>query len=169
MISAISLGQDPDDAREQMRQLHYLNELESIGDTIDKNLSELVIKQMGLGVDFSQQGWQDLDSFYGKVSDNMLIAETVFATGDRIIAQKLLRHEVEIDKVERELRDRHFERLNAGLQESFETSSIHLDMLSYLQRINGSVCKVAQGVLEKERQQTDSRPEYSEPPDTETV
>ena len=46
-------GLDRDDASEQMRQLRYLNELENIGDIIDKNLSELVTKKIRNRVEFS--------------------------------------------------------------------------------------------------------------------
>ena len=141
-------GLDSADASEQMRQLRYINELETIGDIIDNNLSELVCKKIHKGVDFSQDGEAELNTFYEKVTENMLIAETAFAARDEMLARKLLRHKERINGIERELRDRHFERLNAGLSEAHETSAIHLDVLTHLKRINSSVSHIAYALLQ---------------------
>lgn len=136
------------DADEQMRQLRYLTELETIGDIIDKNISELVLKKIRLGAEFSQDGGAELEDFYKKVSENIVIAETAFTTQDRTLAQQLIRHKQRIDQFERELRDRHFARLNTGLVESYETSAIHLDLLTHLKRINSCVTHAAYAILQ---------------------
>lgn len=141
-------GLDRDDAAEQMRQLRYLNELESIGDVIDKNLCELVLKKIRSRSSFSDDGWAELEDFYRKVAENLLIADTAFTTGDRDLAQTLLRHKERINAHERELRDSHFKRLNAGEIASHETSAIHLDLLSQLKRINSCVSHVAYSILQ---------------------
>ena len=141
-------GLDQDDAAEQMRQLRYLNELETIGDVIDKNLCELVLKKIRTRASFSDEGWTELDDFYRKIAENLLIADTAFTTRDRALAQTLLRHKERINEYERELRDRHFERLNAGQIASHETSAIHLDLLSQLKRINSCVSHVAYSILQ---------------------
>lgn len=139
--------QDQDDADEQMRQLRYVSELETIGDIIDKNICQLVIKKIRLGVDFSEEGERELDDFYNRVAENLTIAETAFTTRDQQFAQQLLRHKESLNRYETELRDRHFARLNAGLAESHETSAIHLDLLIHLKRINSSLSHVAYAIL----------------------
>ena len=144
----LSLGEDPAQAREQMRQLRYLTELETIGDIIDKNLAELVIKKHKLNVDFSRDGWQELDSFYGKVLETMTLAEAAFASRDPMLAQQLLHHKERIKQEEEDLRNRHFARLNAGQTQSHETSAIHLDILTHLKRINSCVTHVAFAILD---------------------
>jgi phosphate:Na+ symporter len=148
LTRSLSFDADTRDSAEQMRQLRYLNELETIGDIIDKNLSELVIKKIKLGVDFSREGREELDDFYRKVCENLLIAETAFTTRDAILAQRLLTHKQYIRDYERTLRDRHFTRLKAGLAESHETSAIHLDLLTYLKRINSHVSHVGYAILD---------------------
>lgn len=139
---------DSDGASEQMRQLRYLNELENIGDIIDKNLSELVVKKIKIGAEFSTEGWRELDEFHGKVAENMLIADTAFTTGNRALAQQLLNHKERVNQYERELRDAHFARLRAGLDASHESSAVHLDILTHLKRINSCVSHVAYAILE---------------------
>ena len=138
---------DQASAAEQMRQLRYLNELETIGDVIDKNLCELVLKKIGLRVDFSEDGGAELEKFYNMVLENLLVADTAFTTRNGDLAQKLLKHKERVNEFERELRDRHFTRLNAGLVESHETSAIHLDLLSQLKRINSCVSHVGYAIL----------------------
>ena len=136
------------DAVEQMRQLRYLSELETIGDIIDKNISELILKKIRLGASFSEDGDKELQDFYNKVRENFHIAENAFPTRDRQLAQQLLRHKERINQYEHELRDRHFARLNAGLTEAFETSAIHLDLLTHLKRINSCLTHVAYAILQ---------------------
>ncbi len=136
------------DADEQMRQLRYLSELETIGDIIDKNISELILKKIRLGASFSDDGEKELDDFYNKVRENFTIAENAFPTGDRQLAQQLLRHKERINQYEHELRDRHFARLNAGLTEAYETSAIYLDLLTHLKRINSCLSHLAYAILQ---------------------
>ncbi len=135
------------DADEQMKQLRYSAELETIGDIIDKNICDLVLKKIRLRAEFAQEGADELDDFYKKVSENVVIAETLFTTRDRNLAQQLQRHKERVDRYERDLRDRHFTRLNAGLAEAHETSAIYLDLLTHLKRINSCVTHVAYATL----------------------
>ena len=78
----------------------------------------------------------------------MVIAESAATTRDALLARQLCRNKEELDAMERELRDRHFDRLKAGLSESHETSAIHLDLLTYLRRINSHLTHIAYAILE---------------------
>jgi len=135
---------DPDDASEHMRQLRYLNELETIGDIIDRNLASLAMKKARLRVDLSEESWAELDDFYRKVSENLLIAERVFATADRDLAQSLLNHKAFLRDFELELRDRH---LSDPRATNHEASAIHLDLLTSLKRINTHVTRIGYATL----------------------
>jgi phosphate:Na+ symporter len=146
------------DADEQMRQLRYLAELETIGDIIDKNLCDLAEKKIRLRAEFSPEGARELDDFFQKVAENAMIAETAFTTRDKTLARQLLRHKERIDQYERDLRDRHFTRLNEGLVQSHETSAIHLDLLTHLKRINSHVSHVAYAILQDMQPTTPTPP-----------
>ncbi|MHC4900527.1 MAG: PhoU domain-containing protein, partial [Planctomycetota bacterium] len=137
------------DADEQMRQLRYLAELETIGDIVDKNLCDLALKKIRLRAEFSPEGAEELDDFFQKVAENAMIAETAFTTRDKVLARQLVRHKERIDQYERDLRDRHFTRLNEGLVQAHETSAIHLDLLTHLKRINSHVSHVAYAILRR--------------------
>ncbi|MEI8196677.1 MAG: Na/Pi cotransporter family protein [Phycisphaerae bacterium] len=142
-------GQDMDslNAREQMQQLRFLSEIESIGDIVDKNISELVLKKLSHRMQFSEAGWQDLQGFFKRVQENMLISETAFTTRDRKLAAQLLRHKEWLNCYHRQLADRHLARLTAGAVESHQTSAVHLDLLANLKRINSCLSHVAYTVL----------------------
>ncbi|MCI0366526.1 MAG: Na/Pi cotransporter family protein [Phycisphaerales bacterium] len=142
---------DQGDPLEQIRQLQYLTELETVGDIVDKNLSDLALKKMRLKARFTPEGERELDDFYKKVVENQILADTVFATRDRRLAEQLVRHKERLNEYEQELRDRHFARLNAGMVQAHETSAIHLDLLTHLKRINSSLSHVAYAVLQNGR------------------
>jgi phosphate:Na+ symporter len=137
-----------EESRREIALLSFAHELESIGDIIDKNLIELAKKRLTLGVSFSKDGWAELDGYFLAVLENFEIAVAAFASQDRALAEKLLRHKQRISERERELRNQHFHRLHAGLAESVETSSIHLDALTYLKHINSLLTTVAYPILE---------------------
>ena len=139
---------DPKSADEEMRQLQYLTEVETVGDIVDKNLCELVLKKIRLKARFTAQGERELDDFYAKVLENLAIADAVFTTRDRSLAELLIRKKERLGEYEQELRDRHFARLNAGVPQAHETSAIHLDLLTHLKRINSAVSHVAYSVVQ---------------------
>ena len=140
-----------EESRREVALLAFASELESIGDIIDKNLVDLAQKKIAMHVDFSKEGGVELDDYFQKVLENFEIAISAFASQDKILAEKLLRHKHHINELERDLRNRHFHRLHAGLAESFETSAVHLDVLTNLKRINSHLTGVAYPILENGR------------------
>ncbi|MNL82094.1 hypothetical protein D3C87_2093870 [compost metagenome] len=51
-------------------------------------------------------------------------------------------------RLERQSAERHLQRLRDGRAESIETSSLHLDMLRDLKRINAHIASVAHPILD---------------------
>ncbi|MBI4126676.1 MAG: hypothetical protein HY465_04205, partial [Deltaproteobacteria bacterium] len=76
--------------------------------------------------------------------ENFDLALSVLAHPAKEIVAKIIRHEQHMGELEQELRQSHLLRLQKGLQESFDTSSIHLDILSNLRRINTKVTHVVE-------------------------
>jgi phosphate:Na+ symporter len=138
----------PEESRREIALLTFATELENVGDIIDKNLMDLAKKKITLHVEFSKEGAVELDSFFQKVIDNFEVAISAFASQDKILADQLLQRKRQINELERDLRNHHFHRLQEGLQESFETSAIHLDVLSNLRAINSHLTSVAYPILE---------------------
>jgi Na+/phosphate symporter len=87
-------------------------------------------------VRFSEAGWQDLKGFYEATRATLELAAAVFVAESPDLAHKLLSHKARVRDFEIELREKHFERLQSGHQESFETTDLHLEILSQYKHIN---------------------------------
>jgi len=133
----------------QYTLFHIAGNLEEIGDIISKDLSMLAKKKWKKKVIFSDEGWKELRHFHGIVLDNFNITISAIATPHPELHQKILRHQKKIYQLEEEYEQAHINRLHEGLKESFETSSIHLDLLGNLRRVNGQLTYIAKIVSEK--------------------
>jgi phosphate:Na+ symporter len=121
--------------------------LEETGDVIDKNLMELAEKKIRGNHVFSAQGWREIADLHARVVENLELAMGALASGDREVAEKVIRHKSIVNTMERQLRAAHIQRLHEGLRESIDTSSIHLDLLASFKRANSLVTGIAYAVL----------------------
>ncbi len=137
----------PEQASRETTLLFVITDLEAVGDVVDKDLMELARKMIEGGHRFSEQGLQEIAMLHAKVAENVELAVTAFAAQDRSLADKVLRHKAHINLMERELRQAHISRLHEGLRESIDTSSIHLDVLANLKRVNSLATNIAYAVL----------------------
>ena len=128
--------------------LSFVNNLENIGDIVDKNLMELAKKKLNKGARFSDAGAQEIALLHKNVQQNLELAIAAFAGGDPVLAQQVLERKLELSQTERRFRQAHIERLHAGFRESIDTSEIHLDILTNLKRINSHITAVAYPILE---------------------
>ncbi|HSB35069.1 MAG TPA: Na/Pi cotransporter family protein [Nitrospirota bacterium] len=138
-------------SRRAMAVLEMARNLESIGDIIDRNIMPLAVKRIVKGFTFSQEGMDEIAAFHKKVLDNLDTAISAFATNDRDLADRVLRHKEELGAMERELIQTHFERLRRGYRESLETSHIHLDIIGNLARINSLITHIIYPIVEEKR------------------
>jgi phosphate:Na+ symporter len=148
LIRASKTDMSEDDSRRYEEILTFTTNLEHIGDIIDKNLMELATKKIKKRYTFSAEGLAELKRFHGQVVDNMRLALNVFATRDVALARRLLQEKASMRAREFEAADHHFARLKQGRSESIETSSIHLDIIRDLKRINSHLTSVAYPILE---------------------
>src|SRR5438093_2964983 len=74
---------------------------------------------------------------------------SVFLPGDLASAQRLLAEKVLFRDLERAYAESHIERLTSNTVQSIETSSLHLDLISDLKRINSHICSIAYPILEQ--------------------
>jgi phosphate:Na+ symporter len=125
-----------------------VNNLENIGDIVDKNLMELAKKKLSKGARFSDAGAHEITLLHKKVLQNLELAIAAFAANDPALAQQVLERKLELSQTERRFRQAHIERLHAGYRESIDTSEIHLDVLTNLKRINSHITAVAYPILE---------------------
>ncbi len=137
----------PEQSKREVSLLFMIQDLENIGDILDKNLMELAKKKIANGLEFSAEGANDIEQLTRLVGENLNLAVSAYATQDAELAEKLLRHKLNITRIERELKQAHIRRLHEGIKESIDTSAIHLDVLSNLERINSHATNIAFVVL----------------------
>jgi phosphate:Na+ symporter len=139
---------DDREGRRAMEVISFSINLEHVGDIVDKNLSELAVKKVKRGLQFSAEGAEELAAFHKRILDSLRIAIGVFMSGDVADARRLIAEKVQLRAAELAAAERHLERLREGRPETLETTSLHLDVLRDLKRIHSHICSVAYPVLE---------------------
>lgn len=154
---------DPTESRRTVEILSFTTNLEHVGDIIDKNLMELAAKKIRSRASFSKEGFAEIEAMHNRVAGNLKLALNVFMSGDIKLARKLLEQKVEIREMEQRFSEAHYARIGAGRPESVDSSSLHLDVLRDLKRINSHVTSVAYPILEDAGQIAASRLRTPEP------
>ncbi|MGH8071461.1 MAG: Na/Pi cotransporter family protein [Candidatus Entotheonellia bacterium] len=140
-------------AARELELIAFTSDLETIGDIVDIDLMHLAKKKIRKGLEFSKEGTEEIRGFHARVMENFELSIAAFTSGDVELARKLLRHKVKIAETAQDLTEAHIQRLHQGLRESIETSSIHLDLLSNLKRINSQLSNIAHPLLMRARHQ----------------
>ncbi len=133
----------------EMVLLAVINDLENIGDIVDKNLMELAKKKLYKDLRFSESGLREIVELHAQVEKNFERVVAAFASQDAEVAKQVIEQKARISQKERELKQAHIYRLHAGLPESIETSAIHLDVLTNLKRINSHVTNIAYPLVDQ--------------------
>jgi phosphate:Na+ symporter len=144
-----------EESQREIGILTLVNDLENIGDIIDKNIMELAKKKIDKGLRFSAEGKKEIIDFYSKVADNFEMAISAFAGNDSNLAWKVMKNKEKLGSMERDLKSAHIERLHLGLRESIDTSSIHLDLLSNLKRINHHITNTSYPIIRRSKEVKD--------------
>ncbi|MEG4644522.1 Na/Pi cotransporter family protein [Paracoccus sp. P2] len=148
-LSRLGREAGEDERRQAITILDYVINLEHVGDIIDKGLGPEIRKKAALALRFSDEGYRELDGLFLMTIENLRLAQTVFMTRDRDLARQLMEEKVEIRRLERMSAQRHLMRLREGRADSQQTSSLHLDILRDLKRVNAHIVSVAHPILDE--------------------
>jgi phosphate:Na+ symporter len=120
-----------------MDMIMFLSDLERAADAIDINIINLAIKKQALKLEFSPEGLAELKRIHIDVIKVAEVAISAFQSRD--LCTEVIHLKRELAKLEISLRENHIERLNRGIRESINTSSIHLDLLNEYKRIGSLI------------------------------
>src|SRR5437762_2156693 len=123
--------------------------MEQVGDIIERVITDLEEKKIDKGRKFSEAGMLEICDLHSRLVSNLRLGMSVFLHGDLKSAQQLLAEKVLFRDLERSYADSHITRLMENTTQSIETSSLHLDMISDLKRINSHICSIAYPILEE--------------------
>jgi phosphate:Na+ symporter len=123
--------------------------MEQIGDIIERILTDVEEKKIDKGRNFSDAGMAEICDLHARLIANLRLGLSVFLNGDLKSAQELLAQKVLFRDLERAYADSHLSRLAGNTADSIETSSLHLDLIADLRRINSHICSIAYPILEQ--------------------
>jgi phosphate:Na+ symporter len=143
--------------------------MEQIGDIIERVIQDIEDKKIRKSRSFSDAGMAEIVHLHERLLANLRLGMTVFLDGHVRDAQRLLEEKARFRDLEHEYAATHIARLQDNTAQSIETSSLHIDLISDLKRINSHICSIAYPILESAGALSKTRIRHSQlsplPPD----
>jgi phosphate:Na+ symporter len=145
-ISREALGEE--ESRRWTDIISFTINMEQIGDIVERVLIDIEDKKIRKGRSFSDAGIAEICELHARLIDNLRLGMSVFLNGSVRDAQKLLEEKARFRDLERAYASAHLTRLTDNSVQSIETSSLHIDLISDLKRINSHICSIAYPILD---------------------
>jgi phosphate:Na+ symporter len=145
-ISREALGEE--ESRRWTDIISFTINMEQIGDIIERIIIDIEDKKIKKGRSFSDAGMAEICELHARLIDNLRLGMSVFLNGSVRDAQKLLEEKARFRDLERAYASTHLTRLSGNTMQSIETSSLHIDLISDLKRINSHICSIAYPILD---------------------
>ena len=140
---------DERDSRRWAEIISLTINLEHVGDILERIMLDLRDKKIAHRLSFSEAGMAEITEMHERLVVNLRLGLSVFLNGDLPSAQRLLAEKERFRDLERAYHDTHLDRLAGQSMQSIETSSLHLDIISDMRRINSFFCSTAYPILEQ--------------------
>lgn len=142
-LSRVSEGMSEQEVQWQFTLLTFSNELESVGDLIDKNLCDALFKQVAENVEMPPMEEETLAKLHRMVADRIDVALSLMTTRDSSQAKTFLAGKESLNEWCRERQKEHYARLKAYDADSLNSSAFFLDVLNSFRRINSHITTLA--------------------------
>jgi len=136
------------DSRRWAEIIELAINLEQAGDIIEHMLGAVQDKKTSRSRSFSDNGLEEITVLHGQLVSNLRLSLSVFLNGDQEGARRLRRAKQRFRLQERHYAHAHVDRLRQQVVQSIETSSLHLDLISDMKRLNSLFCAIAYAVLD---------------------
>ncbi len=137
----------PEDERIGQDLATYAINLEYVGDAITKTLLHLAEVRRDQGLNFSAEGWRELNELHHQVLTNMRLAFNVLVSRDRESARQLMLEKDSMREAVGQSYNLHLKRLKTGSATSIASSNIHLETLRTLKTINSLFATIGYSIL----------------------
>ncbi|WP_342130695.1 Na/Pi cotransporter family protein [Hydrogenophaga sp. OTU3427] len=137
-----------EEARRWTDIISFTINMEQVGDIVERILLDIEDKKIRKGRDFSEAGMAEICELHARLLDNLRLGMSVFLNGSVRDAQKLLEEKARFRDLEREYATSHLVRLSDKTLGAMESSSLHIDLISDLKRINSHICSIAYPILD---------------------
>ncbi|WP_050463746.1 Na/Pi cotransporter family protein [Herbaspirillum autotrophicum] len=122
--------------------------LEQAGDIIERIVKGVESKKIAPQKTFSQAGMSEVTEMHARLLTSLRLGLSVFLNNDLPSARRLLAEKEAFRDLERTYAQTHLIRLAGETQQSIETSSLHLDLISDMRRMHSLFCSTAYAVLD---------------------
>lgn len=136
------------EAQQQLDMLMFATDLEHSGDIIVKSLCVMADKKRRENISFSKEGWEEISFFHQAVLDNFRLSMHVFTSQSLDLARQLVAQKETLQHNTHSTSGAHFARIRSGQLESVRSSSLHLDIIRDLRRINSHATSIAYMLLQ---------------------
>lgn len=116
-------------------------------DLIERMLRKVQQQKTSQRRSFSEVGLEELATLHTQLMANLRLGLNVYLSSDPDSAQQLLKEKRRFRAQERRLTHAHVSRLQRGVVQSLETSSLHLELVADMKRLNSLFCASAYAVL----------------------
>ncbi|MCL2293636.1 MAG: hypothetical protein FWC36_02050 [Spirochaetes bacterium] len=145
LIKISRTERDQDGFKKSINYLYIENKLEAIGTIINKSLMTMAKKMAVLDLSFSEQSSKELAELHEKVVLNVNKMIAALKEENIELAKEIIENYSDID--EKKYQHLYIERLNERVEDSLETSGIHLDVINYYARINNDIAYIAKRII----------------------
>jgi phosphate:Na+ symporter len=137
-----------EDSRRWAEIIELVLNLKLASDLIERMLRRIQQQNTSQRRSFSEVGLEELTGLHSQLLSNLHLGLAVFVSADRESARQLLREKRRFRAQERRLAHAHISRLQRKVVQSIETSSLHLELIADMKRLNSLFCGSAYVVLE---------------------
>lgn len=124
---------------------HVVNDIERIGDHAE-NIADLTTEKITRKLEFSEEAIENLGHMYKYTINSLQESIESYEHLDLEKAKSIKAIEEKIDALEKEYRDAHIKRLNAGQCGAY-CGAVFLDIISNLERIGDHAINIAETVI----------------------
>lgn len=121
--------------------------LEQAADIIAQNMVTRARKKHERKIAFSREGWLEIKDLHKEVMKNARLAFNLFVNPDVEHARQLVAQKELVRTMVRNSEQQHMQRLRDGNDDSYDSSSIHIDTMRDLKEINSLFASIAYPVL----------------------
>lgn len=136
------------DSRRWAEIIELAINLKLASDLIERMLRKVQQQKTSQRRSFSDVGLEELAGLHSQLISNLRLGLSVFLSADKESARLLLREKRRFRAQERRLAHAHVSRLQRKIVQSIETSSLHLELIADMKRLNSLFCSSAYVVLE---------------------
>lgn len=136
------------DSRRWAEIIELAINLKLASDLIERMLRKVQQQKTAQRRSFSEVGLDELAGLHSQLIANLRLGMSVFLSADPESARQLVREKRRFRAQERRLAHAHVSRLQRKIVQSIETSSLHLELIADMKRLNSLFCSSAYVVLE---------------------